>query len=605
MRNRGFTLIEVLIALVIFVIGALAVIRIFPPAFHVVQNSGYSNVATRLSDSILSQMKGEGSTPDAVFDIDDSGSWASNVVEASWLDQDGSVVANNDLNGSLPKGPSPDAYSASALNHFKFIRGESHYIQNSAGNSATSDTPYLLTNFPYTADNTAGGVHLYINLTIHGVTIDSNGRLDFSDATYTNPFNSQTSNFYSSTPGYSTRPPEYVSNSGSIGAASNSAVLLFRSPIGTPSVNAGARFYVSYRYIDGATGKTNSVFNEPLNLPDDATWNTEAGGNDDENYVLQGLLRKKLLSNKPTIDAGSVQVTARGELVFLPSGTSISISNIVSSAIPLGTDQNFGNHGVVTLPPVYADGPPISSLMPTAKISIDYLVPSWSILFNQSVANDAGQVSLPVSLLDNNFSVLGLATQSNDNSPAAFATPTSVDYTTGQVTYPVAVKDTPIRTVYQGLDQWATQISPSAQSYIPFENSGTLSGFRATGNPGQYFLPHEPWREYLFASGDNVIYFHTSEAGKTVQVNFIPTGSTQPIKQVLTIDKAIGKYGVTTDYASTGYVARLQLKDINGNAVQADGILGINGLGIVARTAWLNGSNYQQSVVEGYRTNAG
>jgi hypothetical protein len=294
-----------------------------------------------------------------------------------------------------------------------------------------------------------------------------------------------------------------------------------------------------------------------------------------------------------------VQVTAHGELVFLPSGISPSINNIISSAISLGTDQDLGNRGIVALPPVYADGPPVSSLLPETKISVDYLVPSWNILFNQSVTNGTGQVSLPISLLNNNFSVLGLATQTNDDSPAAFATPTSVDYTTGQVTYPV--NDTRVRTVYQGLDQWAMQISPSAQNYVPFENSGTLSGFRSAGNPEYYYLPHEPWREYLFTSGDNAIYFHTSEAGKTVEVSFIPTGSTQPVKQVLTIDKAIGNYGVPADYATTGYVARLQLKDVNGDAVDADGILGITGSGVIARTAWLNGSNYQQSVVGGYR----
>ncbi|MEO6909173.1 MAG: prepilin-type N-terminal cleavage/methylation domain-containing protein, partial [Abditibacteriaceae bacterium] len=154
MRKSGFTLIEVVIALFIFVVGALAVIRIFPPAYNVVQNSSYRNIATRLSDSILAQMKGDGSTPDAVFDINinSPGGWASNVVEASWPnpDPDVAVVGTSNTNGSLPDGASPNAYTASALNHFKYIRGESHYIQNSAGNDSASNAPYLLTNFPYT-----------------------------------------------------------------------------------------------------------------------------------------------------------------------------------------------------------------------------------------------------------------------------------------------------------------------------------------------------------------------------------------------------------------------------------------------------------------------
>jgi hypothetical protein len=239
--------------------------------------------------------------------------------------------------------------------------------------------------------------------------------------------------------------------------------------------------------------------------------------------------------------------------------------------------------------------------MPNTKVSADYLVMGWNTLFNQTVSDSNGKVYLPVKLLDSNFAPLGLVVSQNTASPAVLVTPTSVDNQSGQVTYGNA--NVSIRTVYQGLDQWNSQISPAAESYVPFNNDVTLANFRDPINSEYYYLPREPWREYLWTSGSNTVYFHANEAGKTVQVKFIPTGSTQPIQKVLTIDPSISApAGVPAAYASTGFVSTLELKDSNGNAIAADGILGIRGLGIITRTAWLNGNRFQQSVVTGYRT---
>jgi hypothetical protein len=179
----------------------------------------------------------------------------------------------------------------------------------------------------------------------------------------------------------------------------------------------------------------------------------------------------------------------------------------------------------------------------------------------------------------------------------------SVDDKNGRVDYGTAYAGKTIRTANQGLDQWARQISPSAQSYVPFIDNGTLTNFRNPTTPEYYYLPREQWREYLFASGSNVVYFHASEAGKTVQITFIPTGGTQSVQQTLTIDEAISAPGgISSAFASTGSVATLQLKDKNGDAINASGILGIYGMGVLARTAWLNDDRYEQSVVTGYRT---
>ena len=65
--RRGFSLIEVAIALVIFVIGALAIIRIFPGALSVINNNGDQLVATNLSRSKVVALQSDKAVPDASF----------------------------------------------------------------------------------------------------------------------------------------------------------------------------------------------------------------------------------------------------------------------------------------------------------------------------------------------------------------------------------------------------------------------------------------------------------------------------------------------------------------------------------------------------------
>lgn len=625
MQKRGFTLIEVVIALVIFLVGALAVVRIFPASLGIVQNSGDSTVAMRLSDSLINRMKAEGSTPQAVFDIDDTdeiktdlADWTSDnpkwPIEAYWKDADVSVVGTSTKNDSLPDGPTEPEYEASALSKFRFVRGEKHEIQNADGSDAANDAPYLLTNFPYTAAP-AGGIRLYVNLDITRVSINQDGRLNFSRAKYTNPFTGKEEDFHVGTGANALRPLELVRNeTGAMGAGSNYAALLFRSPIGGSPVNTGARFYVSYKYVDGISDKANRVINEPLNLPDNNNWDEESNvGNDDVNYVLQGLLRKKLAAaDKPVIIPGNVQVTAHAELLF--TSTLPTINDIAGgAAIPLGVDSNNAIRGFVELPPVFsATGPSTKSLMPQVPISVDYLVPSWSLLTHQSVSDRNGKVFLPINLLDKDFLPVGLvANQNASDIPALPTTPTAVDYKQGEITYsppsPYSNFSVPIRTVYKGLDQWTSQVSPTAKSYVPFNNNSAIASFRDPLNPEFYYLPFEPWREYYWAydadTDPDIIYFHASEAGKTVQVSFIPSGGTQAIQQILTISDTITSIPPNA-YTSTGAIAVLQLTDSNGLPIDVDGILGVRGMSVVARTAWLNGESYDQVVANGYRTNA-
>ena len=58
LHNRGTSLVEVLVALTIFVVGILTVVRMFPPGFRVVKQSESVTLANRLAQSELERLKG-------------------------------------------------------------------------------------------------------------------------------------------------------------------------------------------------------------------------------------------------------------------------------------------------------------------------------------------------------------------------------------------------------------------------------------------------------------------------------------------------------------------------------------------------------------------
>ncbi|MBW3635377.1 MAG: prepilin-type N-terminal cleavage/methylation domain-containing protein, partial [Armatimonadetes bacterium] len=96
-RRGGFTLLEVAIALAIFVFGALAIIRIFPPALGVIQNSGDQLTAVNFNRSTLARFARQpGLVPDALYDTNPANGWRDNIV--------GSVAGTPRRNNSLPVG---------------------------------------------------------------------------------------------------------------------------------------------------------------------------------------------------------------------------------------------------------------------------------------------------------------------------------------------------------------------------------------------------------------------------------------------------------------------------------------------------------------------
>ena len=168
-QQRGaFSLLEVAIALVIFVIGAIALLRIFPTGLNVLEHSGNRRTAAQMSQNVLKSYDDKGelaaSKPDAIFDGD-----LSNTSTPDWHDYPLSMMGNRNRDkGTVPE--TQDDFGTSAAGHLRFIRGEK---QSVLGGS-------FLTN--YVVDRRK--VNVYRQETVENVGISSDGQLDFRSATY-------------------------------------------------------------------------------------------------------------------------------------------------------------------------------------------------------------------------------------------------------------------------------------------------------------------------------------------------------------------------------------------------------------------------------------
>ncbi len=501
-RRGGFTLIEVVIALAIFVFGALAIIRIFPPALGVIQNSGDRMVGTNFNRSVIT--KTNVATPDGTFDS------AAEGAAANWNNGTLGSVAGTRRNNTLPNQNILD-YDRSALGHFKNIVAEPHTVPASQ---------VILTQFPFVT-----GFGVYREDTVNGVQLLANGTLDFSNATRASD-------------------------------GSNLAVP------GTPQDTA----YVSYRWVE------NGRF-----------WNV-----DEERVELSTATPTVFQQSRTAAKVVPGEVTVRLRSPITPASSDPDRGRIIltaSTSIPVGS-----------------------------KITVDYKVKDWRWLvydgfasskLDAPAANTTSVVNLPIRNLDSeqpNFLYTTYPSTSPTPTAETTNTPDPDVIRTGRIPFtftPPVTTPPAVRVVYRTADNWAQQLSVAAKNYTLAYGASTSSDF---------------WRECAISTSGGYLYFHPSEAGKTVQLSYTYGGGANPAadkvitNRILTIDQDIISpvpSDVPTGFAGTdGAVARLQLTDVNGNflAIAPTSIQKIKGASIQARTAWLDGDRFNQVSSTSFRT---
>jgi Tfp pilus assembly protein PilV len=167
LRRGGFTLIEVAIALIIFVFGALAIIRIFPPGLGVIQNSGDQLTAVNMNRTILARNSKSAAPPDAIYDP---------LALESTHTFSGSIAGSARRNLSIPVATvtNPDLdIIPTALSRFKNVVAERHAMPS--GGAIFTQFRYETTPLAFLEDSLSGVVlNPAGTLNLSGATQDSN-----------------------------------------------------------------------------------------------------------------------------------------------------------------------------------------------------------------------------------------------------------------------------------------------------------------------------------------------------------------------------------------------------------------------------------------------
>lgn len=582
-RSSGFTVIEVLVALVILLIGGLAIMNLFPPALNVIKGSENREVAmAQVKGNLARYSSDPASIPDAIYDnsnddgLNPTRKWR-DVVDPNDPTKPISVEGSRTRNNSLPNTLLEGGFASSALGHFKHIVGERHKVISYTDTTVTPAVTYsfVLLNYAYAYTAplaTLGNPKVSTAETIEGARVDENGKLNFADAVY----------------------------------ASDGV------PLPTPP-QAGI-YYASYSWQATTGGPLQSITDELVDMtpPPD-----------------------------PITGAVNIKVFQSARVVAGPIDMKVFFPKPLPPTIP------------PTIPPVNADAPfrgflPVDPLLKGREVVVDYDVRDWRWLVEDTTAtvstskaaiaaNTARDVKLSVPFLGTpqptpvtlpapaptptpDPDLYALAMPAPDASGQIFFnalggkwTPTVggsnivLDVSSASATYNVddgsgnAMISPRVRTSYWASKGWAQQLSVAASSYYVFDGT----------RPAKI---SEKWREFYWNPGEGQLYFHSSEAGKTIMVSFT-SGTTKFANQVVTIGSRIvpAPTGATfpnmTTAAATGNeiftlqgkVAIAELIDGSGNPISADALTSVRGVSVRARTAWQQGSDYTQEVADMYR----
>ena len=632
--RRGFSLIEVAIALVIFVIGALAIIRIFPGALKVIGNNGNQQVATNLNRDVTARLKTDDSVPGQTFNIainnDGSLHWttegntnhtadyiaaatppiANNIGNRG--DIPASVIGVPRFNASLPTTEDINTQANnSALSRFRGIIGEQAKVLTI--NQGGTNVQYATTQFPISIQG-VGAALAPLAPTISQEYIVQNARINkqkqvvFTDAT-----------------------TDVAGQQVSLSDAVNNTT--------KNDLPAGSMIYISYRYLKDANNDGRA----------------EVWGVKEEAIPVTTALRLRtdndpspvtVIVNPPTTTKGTYEdYDTTDQTTMATTGTVTEVMDVrVKRIVGAGLFNGANNEekitkarcGLVELP----------SAVTTNTVSVDY-VADWSWLMQKGTPlltpeenpttaltgtrlyrqialgapfiEDQAPVGIYSLLLEPSAtpqiytlaaSRFGTQNSAPDPTTGALAAPNANDLKTGKVTFSVANSESRARVAYRTRDSWVQQLSVAASAYKPF----------VAGNA-------EPWRDYILGL-DNYLYFHAGEAGKTISVSYsyndvedAPAAAT-PLADKNIVSKPFVIESQLIDAASVtlpaGFVstdpntkvARVQLltaqgktfPDIkNGATINLASIQSVRGTSVTVRTAYLNGDKYAQTLLTSNR----
>jgi prepilin-type N-terminal cleavage/methylation domain-containing protein len=567
--RRGFTLVEVMVALAIFVFGAMAILRIFPGALVAVRETEDRATANRMSRARLAGFESRQLyPPDAVYVADPSITDTNFINPGRWKE---AVIAGNQpltyvggiANNSLPAGPEElgNPITNTTLGTYKQIVGEKQQVREQSGGGN-----FVLTSFPILGQ-IQSRVRVYREEIVTGVVLTSTGNLDFSQA----------------------QTPTIPNFGGTNGRPVN-----HRFDFVGPETVGNTTFYVTYRY---GTNPQQTSTDEPVRVPLDTavTWDPSLHNRVTQTPVIPGpvTVRYRQLifsSSLPTTDA-------RVGLVRLPS-SGISPRSYVSVDYTVSDWRELLRDETLTQP---AGGGTANQFQIAAPMQfIDVEKPIYT-LFQSPETPAPTPPSRPYQLRATQW-------QGGAEIPAPTAgTPRFVELraSSGQIIYEAPVRNTIARTIYNTTDGWAHQLAVSARTYMPH-------------HVPTRFNPREPWREYFgvvpaTAGQGYRLYFQASEAGKTLLVSYRYQDGARirsmsavllPVSSDLTTSGAMpANFTAPNATPTSGQLSFVELINHQGTPL-AQTLIGLDevrGGSVMARTAWVRGTRYSQVVARGIR----
>lgn len=546
---RAFSLLEVSIALAIFVFGALAVVRIFPGALKIITAGGDRQNAIGLNRAALVRIGTE--APLAIYDTKDSSLWDwQDGVAVNGVFEPRAVLGSARRGYSLPRSNEAD-FDRSALGSLRAIIGEKATVAQQENGDL-----FVLTQFPIFGDSsTHTEVRVWKREALEGVVIDEAGLLNFDNARYASsgdPFVPPAGAIYYVTFRYRDNNALWGVKDIPVLASTNTVVV----PDAAPAESGPT---ASARVIAG-------------NVTTICAWPVEAPiGADDEGNNKRGL-----------VQLAGTGVTA-GDTVYLDYQADWAwiLQAGVPDAMPEQTPTGATRPRQISLGAPYIEDRATNSiytLCQTRKNGKPNLIEaSWGE--NQNLSGSK-----------------------------KLYTPTTSDLRAGRVTFEtgnLAAGETfaGARVAFRTRDGWAQQLSVAASSYKPFGCGPSTPSYLEAG---------EPWRDYVPDATNGILYFHASEAGKSVLITYsytdVTTQTTLRDRLVAIEDDPLQPTGLPAGFAPSGYAAQLILTDANGDALAPNSLISISsvrGASISVRTAWLDGSRYTQSFLTSMRSGAG
>lgn len=142
--NKGFSLLEVLVTLIVLLIGILAVLRLFPGGFLTIQRTGEQTLGTQVAEQQLDLMRSLLVQPDYIVPglPDDHGLIHEILgIRPDDLAQetDASLAAIADYGFTLAPGYSAAFFSD--IDRIRYVKGETSHVPISNANIADASSP--------------------------------------------------------------------------------------------------------------------------------------------------------------------------------------------------------------------------------------------------------------------------------------------------------------------------------------------------------------------------------------------------------------------------------------------------------------------------------